>query len=200
MSAITLYSFPFACSLAVRLVLTQHDVPFQTVTVERGPARKVKPPFDEVNPKRKVPTLDIDGERHTEIVAILHELDGRFVPDRSAADRRRHLEWLSFLATEVHQAVLGPWFDRDTPEAARLDARDRILPPLLPTLEAGAAQGTLLGGEPRGADAYLLWAVLLLAFVDRELVTPPLAAFRDGMLARPWCGPTVAKERERLRG
>ncbi|MEZ4239504.1 MAG: hypothetical protein R3F59_25775 [Myxococcota bacterium] len=192
-----LYSFPFSCALAVEMVLRQHDVPFERVTVPRGPSRKVD--TDDAGPKRKVPVLVLDdGIRRTEIVSILHDLDVRFTPDRSPDDRRRHLEWLALLATELHQQVLGPWFDPATPEPARLDARDRLLDPVLADLRRALdGQPTLLGGDPSPADAYLLWGLLLTRFLDAERIDPVLGGFLQRMTAQPWASAAIAEARGR---
>ena len=100
----TLYSFPFSCSFAVELELRRLQLPVEVHNVRRGQARKVADALP--NPRRKVPTLVVDGASRTEIVSILHELDCGHV-QRPAPQRRAHLEWLSFLATELHQQVIG---------------------------------------------------------------------------------------------
>ena len=55
MTKTQIYSFPFSCSLAVKIVLAQHNIPFETLLVERGPGRKVSGDFDKINPKAKGP-------------------------------------------------------------------------------------------------------------------------------------------------
>jgi glutathione S-transferase len=191
MSAV-LYSFPFSCALAVELVLRQHGVPFERVEVPRGPGRKLA--TDVAGPKRKVPALVLDGVRRTEVVAILHELDRRFVPERPADEARQHLEWLSFVATELHQQVLGPWFDPETPEVAKCDVRDRLLPPVLDDLRRALdGRETLLGGEPSGADAYLLWGLLLVRAMGS--LDPALGSWCERMTARPWVAEGVREAR-----
>ena len=188
----TLYSFPFSCSFAVELELRRLQLPVEVHNVRRGQARKVADALP--NPRRKVPTLVVDGASRTEIVSILHELDCGHV-QRPAPQRRAHLEWLSFLATELHQQVIGPWFDADTPEVARLDARDRLLPPVLADLEAALTGPTLLPEGSSSADAYLLWCALLLGRIDRSLVGPALGRFRDAQLLHPWVQETIARHR-----
>ncbi|MEZ4451103.1 MAG: glutathione S-transferase N-terminal domain-containing protein [Nannocystaceae bacterium] len=187
----TLFAFPYACSQAVHVTLRQHQVPFEIAWVERGYARKIAGDgFAAVNPKRKVPALRLpDGELLTEAIAVLHHLDEAHARGRSAAEGRRSLEWLSFVATELHQQILGPLFDPDTPAAALPDLRDRVLPPVIEHLEATySRRPTLLGGErPTGADAYALWAVLLLRLRWPEAVARPgLKALRERMLGEPW--------------
>ena len=193
-----LYGFPFACSLAVHLQLVRYGVDFELRWVERGPARKIGTPgFEGVNAKQKVPTLVLgDGEVLTEIVGVLSYLDEVHRPVDAAASRRR-LEWLSFLATELHQPVLGPAFDPATPEEAVHDARTRLLPPVLAHLEATLMdQETLGGGAAEGADAYLLWGLLLLRnrWPD-EVSGPAFGGFVSRMLADDRVRAVIARER-----
>jgi len=183
-----LYAVPFACSLAVHLVLHQHGIPFQIRWEERGARRQiVGEDFGRVNPKRKVPTLTLpDGEVLTEIVGVLLYLDEAHAGSREPAERRRLVEWLTFIATEVHKQVLAPAYDPGVSDAAREDARERLLPPVLEVLESRLTEReTLLGGaEPSGADAYLFWSLLLLRNLWPDTVaTPGLTAYRRRMQA-----------------
>ncbi|MEM6927187.1 MAG: glutathione S-transferase N-terminal domain-containing protein [Myxococcota bacterium] len=196
-----LYTFPMACSVVVQMVLEQHGVPYEARDVARGPARKVGTEgFEAVNAKRKVPTLVLpDGEVLTEIVSILHTLDATWAPVAPAQQRRR-LEWLAYVATELHQPILGPLFDPDAPPAVVEDATERMLPPLLAHLEAFLVdRETLLGGPPCSADAYLLWAIVLLGARRRTWVrTPGLDAYRRRMLAHPFVAGPLAADQQRL--
>ena len=198
----TLFAFPFACSMAVHQTLLQHRVPFELQWMQRGPLRKVKDvDYDAVNPKRKVPALRLpDGEVLTEAVGVLLYLDETYAGSRPPAQRRRLIEWLSFVATELHQQVLGPAFDLQTPEAVRLDGR-RMLPPVLAHLEQTLTdRETLLGdAQPSGADAYAFWALTLLRNLWPETVsTPALTAYRRRMRAHDFVGATLQREREAM--
>ena len=189
-------------ALAVdRLVLARQRQPFTTVDVERGPARQIgHPGLGALNGKRRVPTLVLDdGEVLTEMVGVLLFLDERTTP-RSAAERRRLVEWLSYLATELHQAVLGPMFDRASPEEARTDATERLLPPILAHLDRTLEGRTALLGpdRPSTADAYLYWALVLLDFRQRP-VGEHLRAFRSAMESDPTVAALLAEEVGRLR-
>lgn len=196
-----LYSFPFSCALAVRLVLLQQGRPHDTRWVRRGPGRRATGAGLALhNPKQKVPTLVLeDGEVLTEVVSILAFLDAG--AGRAAPERRRQLEWLSFIATELHQAVLGPLFDPSAPPAARTDAVERLLPGVLDHLDH-TLQGsrTLLGGPPSPADAYLLWGLLLLRDHDASLLDarPALGRFLGARLAEPWVRAGLHEERRAL--
>lgn len=197
----TLYTFPMACSVVVQMVLVQHQVAHESRYVTRGPARKVATDgFEIVNPKRKVPTLVLpDGEVLTEIVSILDYLDATSAPS-DPVRRRRHLEWLAFVATELHQAVLGPMFDPAAPAAVVEDATERMLPPLLAYVESVlAGRETLLGGPPSAADAYLTWALVLLRSRRRDLLgTPGIDGYRRRMLEHSFVSEPLAADRQRL--
>lgn len=203
MSDFTLYAFPFACSFAVHLKLARDGLSYQLRWVQRGPARQIQgEEFAALNPKRKVPTLILpDGERLTEIIGVLLYLDELRSPARPAAERRRLLEWLSFLATELHKPVLAPAFDPALAEADLSDVRDRLLPPALAHLESTlSGRETLLGGaEPSGADAFAFWALLLLRQRWPDAVaTPGLEAFRRRILASPVTREVIAREQQAM--
>ncbi|MCB9691101.1 MAG: glutathione S-transferase N-terminal domain-containing protein [Alphaproteobacteria bacterium] len=196
----TLFSFPFSCALAVELELTRHGLPYEVRHVTRGRATRVDgEAFAEVNPKRKVPVLVLpDGERLTEIVGILTHLDTVHGPDRTAAERRRVLEDVAFVATELHQAVLGPLFDPSAPDATRADVVERLLPPLVDILETRVAAGWI--GATRGpADAYLLWGLLLLRHGAKGTTDRPhLDAFVARHLDEPDVQRVLARARRTL--
>lgn len=197
-----LYTFPFSCALAVELVLRLHGQPYTVHRVTRGPGRKVATEaLAAINPKRKVPTLvDAHGHVHTEIVAILHHLDEAGVA-RTGPERRAHLEWLCFVASELHQQVLGPAFDPATPEATVEDIGARLLPPVLAHVEAVLAEHDHLIGDdrPSGADAYLLWALLLVRTRWPEAAARPgIQRFLGWMLSHDAVREGVRREQEAL--
>ncbi len=198
----TLYGFPMSCALAVHITLVQQALPFSITWLDRGPGRKIgNRDFDAINPKRKVPTLVLpSGEVLTEITGVLAHLGE--VDGEPPQTRRRRIEWLSFLATELHQQVLGPTFDPATPQVAIDDAHERLLPPVLAHLEATLSQRpTLLDTEePTSVDAYLIWALVLLRFRWPEAVsTPGLASFSKRMLGYDFVRGPLGVERLALR-
>lgn len=63
-----------------------------------------------LNPQRKMPTLEVDGEIITESVAILLTLDERhrdagLLPPPGSRERAQALRWMMFLATELYPIV-----------------------------------------------------------------------------------------------
>lgn len=196
-----LYAVPFACSFAVHLVLEQRGSSPEVAWVRRGPGRRiVDDGYALVNPKRKVPTLVLPtGEVLTEVVSILYTLDEPRL--RDASDRRRSLEWLSFLATELHQQVLAPAYDPAASDATRQDVRERLLPTVLLPLEGelGRRETLAPADEPLGADAYLFWGLLLLRNLWPDAVaTPGLLAFRSRYGRLPHALKVTTAERDAL--
>ena len=144
--------------------------------------------------------VEPDGTVLTEIVSILYALEQEHGPARSSAETRRLHEWLCMISTDLHQTVLGPVFDPSAPPDAQRDARERMLPSPLAHLERHLqTRPTLLGGPPSAADAYLVWALLLLRTLDREQVaTPGLSGFRRSMRAHAWVSGAVRVEQQTL--
>lgn len=192
----TLFASPFAASMAVHLVLEQQARPFTIEWLSRGPQRQIRgEAYAALNPKRRVPALLMpDGELYTEITSILYHLE---------PPSRAHLEWLSFLATELHQAILGPMFDPATPEAGRQDVIDRLLPPCLAVVTKRLDDAPFLvesaTGAPMGADAYLYWGLMLLHTANVDgLRAPSLQAFQRRISSLDHAEQVLAVERRQF--
>jgi len=104
-----LYFSPGACSLAPHIALHEIGVPFNGLKVDLK-AHKVADGTDyyTVNPKGYVPLLELDdGERLTEAAVILQYIadrkPGTLAPAFGSIERYRLMEWLNFIATEVHK-------------------------------------------------------------------------------------------------
>ncbi len=74
-----LYYMPGACSIGIHVLLEEIGKPYETVKLSLQNGEQTRPPFIEINPKGKVPTLvRDDGEVITEYPAIAHWLAERF--------------------------------------------------------------------------------------------------------------------------
>jgi glutathione S-transferase len=109
---IKLYMAPGACSLAPHILLYEVAASFTLVrlSVRTGfPAD-----FAKINPKMRVPVLDLDGEIITEVPAILTAI-AQLAPDRKLLGRRdldavRAYEWMNWLSGTLHgQGFGGLW-------------------------------------------------------------------------------------------
>ena len=117
-----LFYKPGACSLASHITLRESGKDFTLDGVDLMKKRLENgDDFFAVNPKGQVPALLLDdGTLLTEGVAIMQYLADS-VPDRqllaptSSLSRYKTIEWLNYIATELHKGFT-PLFRPDTPE------------------------------------------------------------------------------------
>ena len=185
-----LYYAPGACSQAPHILLHEiglsHDaarVDLKSKMVEDGRS------FLQVNPKGAVPALELDsGEVLTENAVILQYLADRsgspdLLPPVGDFRRYRALEWVNFIATELHKGFLV--FFKNAGEEPKSLYRD-IVSQKLDYVEGRLGSGPFLtGNELSLPDPYLFvitgWTEKFLG-LDKW---PNLAAFRERMLRRP---------------
>jgi glutathione S-transferase len=123
--SLALYYSPGACSLAAHVALVSAGVPFELrrVTIAEGLHRT--PAYLAVNPRGRVPALEVDGQIVTESTAILSYLALRFpdagiMPVKDLARYARCAELLSFYVSSVHIAFAQVWrVERFTAEPAQ---------------------------------------------------------------------------------
>ena len=126
-----LYYSPGACSLAPHIALVEAGLPFTSVKVDLR-THKLADGTDyyTINPKGYVPLLELpDGERLSEVAVILQYIadrkPGTIAPAFGTMARYRLMEWLNFVATEVHKQF-SPLFYPTTPEATREAQRAKL--------------------------------------------------------------------------
>lgn len=112
---LVLYYSPGASSLAPHIALEEIGAPYETV-LTRVDIRSVEenitdPEYLKINPKGRVPALQVDGRILTEAPAILSFLGcsypkAQLVPANPEAAARCH-EWMAWLSTTVHAVALG---------------------------------------------------------------------------------------------
>ncbi|MGL4235540.1 glutathione transferase GstA [Tabrizicola sp.] len=187
-----LYIKPGVCSMASHIVLTEIGEDFTVEMVDTVAGKTASgADYRAINPKGKVPALEVDGEILTEGPAILQFLadraaDERLAPAGGTMARARVNEMLNFLGTELHVAF-GPLFDPSATDAAREAAR-RTVALKLHWLEDGLSDGRThtTGVDFTIADAYAFvvanWANMTGIALDRW---PHLSAFMARVGARP---------------
>lgn len=116
-----LYFMPGACSLAPHVALREAGLQFRLIKVDYKSRRTEEgDDFRQINPKGYVPAFEMkDGQLLTEVPVILQYIDmvrpeARLLPE-AALERLRALEWLNYIATEVHKSF-SPLFRPKTPE------------------------------------------------------------------------------------
>lgn len=156
-----LYYAVGACSVAPHIVLYEAGFPFEVVKVDlRTHKFNGDQDFYTVNSKGSVPVLELsNGERLTENVAILQYLADQapgkqLMPEVGSFQRYRTVEWLSFIATELHKSF-GPLFNASMPAEAKQFATDKLARNFKWIDEQLADKQFLLGDTFNVADAYL---------------------------------------------
>jgi glutathione S-transferase len=156
-----LYFVPGTCSMSPHIVLREAGFSFELDKIDPATRRTAGgEDYLRVNPKGYVPALQLDdGQVLTEVGVILQYLADQkpetgLAPRTGTLERYRLMEWLSFVATELHK-TLGPLFNpKITPEMKenRLTLLGRRLDFLAQSL---GSKPFLLGDRFCVADAYL---------------------------------------------
>jgi glutathione S-transferase len=186
-----LYYFPAACSLAPHIILREAGLPFTLVRFDtKTGALEGGGRIEDVNEKGFVPVLELDdGERLTEVSAVLQYIADRkpelgLAPPAGTMARYRLMEWLNFIATEIHKAY-WPLF-HDGVDIEKEKARAKIGHAFDFVEKKLGDNPFLMGDKFTVADAYLLVVLNWTkpAGVDIEK-WPRLKAFRARMRERP---------------
>ncbi|GIK34404.1 MAG: hypothetical protein AMXMBFR45_13350 [Gammaproteobacteria bacterium] len=200
-----LYFSPGACSLAPHIVLHEAGLAFQAVkTNTRERSTSDGSDFLRVNPKGYVPALLLDnGESLTECPAILQYLadlrpESGLLPPARSMDYYRVLEWVAFVATELHKGF-GPIFRPGTPDDLKASTRERVAGRLDFTARQLDGRDFAVGAQFTIADAYLYVVLgwMKPAGLDRER-WPVLRDYHARIGARP--AVKAARQAEGLAG
>lgn len=189
------------CSLSPHIVLREAGLDF---TVEKVDLRQKKTEsgadYLAINPKGQVPALVLDdGSLLTEGVAIVQYLadlvpDQNLIPAAGTLSRYHAIEWLNYVATELHQGF-SPLFNPKTPTEYKTIARDKLASQFRYLDSILKKQHYLSGKRFSVVDAYLFtilrWA-LAMQFDLKQY--PHLAAYFDRIAARPAVAATLSAE------
>lgn len=187
-----LYYAPQTCSLAPHIVLRELALPFELVRVDNHTKLTAEGcDFRSINPKGYVAALELaDKTVITEGPAILLYL-ASLQPDAALSIAPgsmayiRLLEWLNFLATEIHSGM-APLFNRALPQQVR-DTFEQRLFRRFDYLEQRLHDNLFLQGDRIGlADIYLYVLAGWCDFFAIELARwPALQAHHQRIQARP---------------
>lgn len=196
-----LYYKAGACSLSPHIILRESGVDFSLVKVDLA-AKKTETGDDyfEINAKGQVPALLLDdGSLLTEGVAIVQFLADK-VPDRQllapagSMTRYHTLEWLNYIATELHKGF-SPLFNPATPDEYKTIARAMLEKKFRYVNEELNDKQWLMGLRFSVADAYLFtvlrWAHAVKLNLDG---LSNIDAFMERMKARPAVAAALAAE------
>ncbi|QIZ75688.1 glutathione S-transferase family protein [Ferrimonas lipolytica] len=107
---ITLHGFPRTRSWRVSWTLEELGVEWAYQLVNLGTAEHRSEAYSQLNPRKKVPTIDIDGFILTESAAtclFLAEKYGnhKLLPQPGSIESARHLQWLQLIICEIEQPL-----------------------------------------------------------------------------------------------
>lgn len=187
-----LFYKPAACSLAPHIIAREIG---QEVTLDKVDfaAQKAADGRDYglINAKGYVPVLELDdGEFLTEAGVIIQFLadsrpEAKLLPPPGTRERYRALEWLNYLATELHKSFT-PIFSADLPEELKQLSRVNLAKKF--GWLAGKLEGRdyLMGSEFSAPDAYLFTILGWSRTAKVDLAPfPALLAYRKRVGARP---------------
>lgn len=191
-----LYYAPGSISVAVAIALFEAKLPFEPVKVNFAEGEQTKAGYLEVNPKGRVPALDVDGTCLTETGAILEYIahvapDANLIPDDAllAAHMRAVMYYLASTmhVNHAHRARGHRWADK--PESLRDMAAKtpQTMSNSAHHVEEHCLRGNFVTGEHHSiADPYLFVVCSWLEGDGVDIANhPKIAAFRNRMRTRP---------------
>ncbi|WP_207482877.1 glutathione transferase GstA [Arenibaculum pallidiluteum] len=196
-----LYHAPGACSLAVHIALREAGLPATLVKVDLATRTADDgQDYPALNPKGYVPTLVLDdGTALTEVSALLQYVADRnpaagLLPPAGTLERYRALEWIGFIATEIHKGF-SPLWNPAAHETVR-QAAIGTLTRRFEVLEHRLAGNAYLAGPSFGAaDAYAFTVMRWAAPLGMDTAPwPGIRAFLDRVAARPAVRQALAAE------
>ena len=195
-----LYYTPGACSQAPHIVLREAGLPFELVQVDLAAKRTASgEDYPSINPKGAVPALGLDdGSLLTENAVILQFLadqkpDAGLIP-AGGMERYRVLEWLNFVATELHKGF-GPLWNPATPAEFKQVTREQLGKKFDYLQDALRDRPYIAGERFTIVDAYAFVVLNWTAMHDIDLSRwPGLTAFAARVAQRPAVRRTLVAE------
>ena len=196
-----LFYKPGACSLASHITLRESGKDFSLIGVDLMHKRMENgDDFLKVNPKGQVPALLLDDNTLlTEGVALMQYIadsvsDRQLLAPVGTINRYKTLEWLNFIATELHKGFT-PLFRPDTPEEYKPTVRALLDKKLAYIDESLAGAQWISGSRFTIADAYL-FTVLRWAFAVKLDMAgyKNIADYMARVAARPAVAAAMAAE------
>ncbi len=193
---LTLYFSPGACSMASHIGLEECGAPYQEKPTMLGKGEHKTETYLKINPRGKVPALDIDGKVLTENTAILTYLARRFpekklLPADPVEEARciSNMAWLSNMVHPCYTHHLRPerYAEGEAAQASVKEMGKKSFFAILKEVDA-MLQGKqwIMGDQYTVVDPYAL--VFYAWGVRAELPMQELAAYtawKDRMLQRP---------------
>ena len=143
-----LYYAPGACTQAPHIILNETGLPYEKVRVDLETKRTEDgADYLAIAPKGAVPALELDdGELLTENAVVLQYIADQapgwhLIPPYGTMERYRVLEWLNYIATELHKGFAPLFHPTGEPRAHAMDALAAKFDYVESQLGAGALAG-----------------------------------------------------------
>ena len=184
-----------SCALGIHVLLEEIGKPYEAVPVNLREGEQSKPPFTDVNPKSKVPTLvRDDGSVLTEFPAIAYWLARtnpglKLLPD-GFDDQARVLEAMDYIVATVHMQGFSRLFrpsayDPRKEDEEQVKARGKeIAEKGFALLDKQLAGKQFVAGQFSVADCALFYVEFWAGRLGIDL-PPNLAAHFERMKGRP---------------
>lgn len=188
-----LYYSKGACSLAVRILINEINIPCEYIAVDlKTKKTETGADFLKVNPKGQVPTLVLeDGKILTENAIIQQYLAdtnprSHLLPSKEDFNHYRILEWLNFISTDIHKGF-GPLFNSSVPQELKETLFIPALKKKFDVVNAQLANHHFLTGDHYSLpDGYLFVMLMWLKPFKVDLTTwPNITRFFEELKKRP---------------
>ena len=175
-----LYAISGTCSLAPHILLQYSGEPFELCLLDRDAGEQKSPQYKAINPRGKVPALEVDGDVILENVAIQYYLASRFpalnLAPAGLTARTRWLTFLTWCSNSVHPSFRRfrrPELHSPEPSAwpgVSEVGKQEFLAALREIDERLTEREWLFGDAFSTADAYVhvfhLWALMAAFSID----------------------------------
>ncbi len=200
-----LFYAPGACSMGIHILLQEIGAPYEAVKLDIRGGESQRPPFSDLNPKGKVPTLQRDdGSIVTEYPVIAHYLARTnpatgLLPADSEAEMRG-AEAMDYCVATLHMQGFSRLFRpaNFTPNGADHDAvkarGHEIIEKGYALLDKQLAGKNWIAGPYSAADSAVFYVSYWGAKRMGMTLPPNLAAHFDRMMARPAVQRMIAAE------
>ena len=187
-----LYYFPGACSLSPHIALRESGLSFELDRIDpKTKKTQSGGDFLKVNPKGYVPVLQLDdGQTLTEAAVIVQYVadkkpEAKLLPPAGSFERYRALEWLNYVATELHKGI-GALFNPSLTDPWKQVLRDGLAPKFDFLTKRLEGKSAAFGDGFSGVDCYLFTVLGWTQYVGIDLAKwPVIKSYVDKIAQRP---------------
>ncbi len=200
--AYRLYYSPGACSLSPHSALREAELPFELVKVDlRAKKTAAGDDYLAISPKGYVPALRLpDGTVLTEGAVMVQYIADqapakKLAPPYGTLERYRLMEWLNFIATELHKGM-SPFYNPHANAELKQSLGERMALRWTRLAEAVRSQPWLMGERYTVADGYAAYVLRAWQKFAKQDISrwPELVAYYQRLVARPSIAASLAAE------